>query len=473
MAQARGQRFLAVVSLGFAAVWLGATPLRARADRIVLRGGGQIRGKIVPDPKRPGRLTVLTERGKTPLSFEKPQVVQVIAEPSALDDYLARRDATTATAEGQYDLGLWCEQHKLTDLASLHYEEALKHDKSFAPAHRKLGHVKQGDLWLGGDALREAQGLVRHKGKWVTRDEKALREQETATAAEQASWVKRIRLLRDAVQYGAEVRRREAESQLLDIRDPAAVAPLVRVLGVDADPMRTLLARVLGLIPGPEAASALVARLLSEGDPEVRLAIMGELEARKGPEISRQLVRALRSGAPEVINRAAWGLASLNAVTTVPSLVGVLVTTKQQVMMAPSAAGPSEPGAISSTFGSVPPSSVGGSTPIAFNGSSVAYMTGPVVGPGVVAYGAYAAPYYTTSGNPSLAGTGVSAGGGLNGSRGPTPRVVTVQVHNTEVRSALFKLTGRDFGYDVDAWRRWVRTSFQPDPTPARRVPQP
>ena len=39
--------------------------------------------------------------------------------------------------------------------------------------------------------------------------------------------------------------------------------------------------------------------------------------------------------------------------------------------------------------------------------------------------------------------------------------------------AALVKLTGRDFGYDTPAWRRWLRTSFQPDPAPARRVPQP
>src|SRR5262245_9169807 len=51
----------------------------ARADRIMLRGGGQIRGKVVPDPKHPDRVTVLTETGKTPLRFQKPQVLRVVA----------------------------------------------------------------------------------------------------------------------------------------------------------------------------------------------------------------------------------------------------------------------------------------------------------------------------------------------------------------------------------------------------------
>jgi hypothetical protein len=50
---------------------------------------------------------------------------------------------------------------------------------------------------------------------------------------------------------------------------------------------------------------------------------------------------------------------------------------------------------------------------------------------------------------------------------------VAITVENAEVHAALVKLTGRDFGFDIDAWNRWARTSFQPDPTPARRAPQP
>ena len=110
----------------------------ARADRIALRGGGQIRGKVLPDPQHPDRWTILTETGKTPLNFQKAQVLQVQAEPSALDEYLARRDQVAPTAAAQFDFGLWCEQHKLKDLARVHYEAALNQDKSFAPAHQKL-----------------------------------------------------------------------------------------------------------------------------------------------------------------------------------------------------------------------------------------------------------------------------------------------------------------------------------------------
>jgi hypothetical protein len=51
--------------------------------------------------------------------------------------------------------------------------------------------------------------------------------------------------------------------------------------------------------------------------------------------------------------------------------------------------------------------------------------------------------------------------------------MVSYTFQNTEVLAALVKLTGQDFGYDGAAWRRWLRTSFQPEPVPAKRVPQP
>ena len=143
------------VLIGFMTV--AALAGEGRADKITLRGGGQIRGKVVPDPEHPDRVKILTETGKTPLSFQKAQVVQVQAEVSALDEYLVRRDRLASTAEAQYELGRWCEQHKLKDLAELHFEAALKQDRTYEPAHQKLGHVLMGERWIWGDELREAE----------------------------------------------------------------------------------------------------------------------------------------------------------------------------------------------------------------------------------------------------------------------------------------------------------------------------
>ena len=55
----------------------------------------------------------------------------------------------------------------------------------------------------------------------------------------------------------------------------------------------------------------------------------------------------------------------------------------------------------------------------------------------------------------------------------PEPGVVTFTFRNVEVLAALEKMTGQDFGYDIDSWRHWVSREFNPAPKPARRVPQP
>jgi hypothetical protein len=67
-----------------------------------------------------------------------------------------------------------------------------------------------------------------------------------------------------------------------------------------------------------------------------------------------------------------------------------------------------------------------------------------------------------------------SANGGVTGTRsGPPPRIVPITYQNVEVLATLVKLTGRDFGFDIPTWKHWVASSFHPDPTPARVVPQP
>jgi hypothetical protein len=63
---------------------IGWASVTAHADVILLRGGGQIQGKVIPDPKNPDRVQVLLLQGRHPLSFHKGQVVDVIAKPSPL-----------------------------------------------------------------------------------------------------------------------------------------------------------------------------------------------------------------------------------------------------------------------------------------------------------------------------------------------------------------------------------------------------
>jgi HEAT repeats len=443
--------------------WLLVVPGESRADRITLRGGGQVRGKLIADKARPDVLLFIGEVGKTPMVFKKDQVVQVVAEKSPLDEYVVLRAQERSTAQAEHELGLWCEEHGLADLAQVHYESAVKRDSTFGPSHQKLGHVQRDGRWLNADELKEAQGLVKYKGHWITPEEKERKEALVATAAEGASWAKRIKLLRDSYLAGPDERSREAERRLLAIEEPVAVSPVLRVLGEDPIPaLRGLAARILGGIPGSSASTGLVGRLMAEADQGVREVTMTEVARRDQAEVVPILIRALRSASPDVVNRAAWCLGNLNAVMTVPKLVPALITIENRVVMTTDA-GNAPSGNFGVSFNAVSPAPGVNN----YGGASIPVLTPPVVGPGVVAFGATSVPYGAFNG-PSL-----SVGGGGGGSRGPTPRLVAIEHHNSEVLAALIKMTGRDFGYDIPTWKRWVATSFRIEEAPSRRVPQP
>src|SRR3954470_11798424 len=99
MANDRSRPRIIPILIGLGAAIIGVDAATgARADRIKLRGGGQVRGKLLPDPQDPDRRTILTETGKTPLSFQKAQILEVQPEPGPLDEYLQQRDAAESTA---------------------------------------------------------------------------------------------------------------------------------------------------------------------------------------------------------------------------------------------------------------------------------------------------------------------------------------------------------------------------------------
>jgi len=446
--------FLAVVSLTFS-----CGTASVLADTIMLRGGGQVEGKVVPDPLHQDRVSVWLMQGRNPLSLEKAKIVEIVPKAGPLDQYVVKREKVGQTAVAQYDLGAWCEQNKLVDLARFHFETALIFDKSFEPAHKKLGHVFHRGYWLTRDELSAVQGLVKYKGRWVSAEEKSKREQEDQLTAAQGNWVRQIRTLREALVRGTPDRQREAESQLMAIRDPDAVKALVRVLGKDNPPQRILLAHVLEMIPGPLATSALVNHLLAENQPEIRASIYEKVQKRDDPAVVRLLVRALSSSDLKVINRAAWALGQLDAKEAVPKLITVLVTTEQRMVLATPDINSQGPiSAISGPDGPL--------TPIAVNRSSLAVMTPAVVAPGAVARGVYSAPWYDWP-------PGVNFNVGQQIAGAPDLRVATFQYQNAEVLSALEKMTLQDFGYDVESWRAWVSRAYNPNPKPTRRVPQP
>jgi hypothetical protein len=176
----------------------------------------------------------------------------------------------------------------------------------------------------------------------------------------------------------------------------------------------------------------------------------------------------LLSGDLSVINRAAWALGQLEAIEAVPKLVTVLITTEQRIVIVPVGGNVNTSGYMDAT-GAV--TQAGGPlTPVGMTNSGMFFRTPPVVSNGAAAFGLVGVPNYEMV--PGMyPGAGLSVGAQIK--QGPEPRVATFTYRNVEVLTSLQKLTGQDFGYDVDAWHDWVSRSFNPHPRPARHVPQP
>jgi hypothetical protein len=433
---------------------VAASPL-TRGDVVVFRGGGQVQGKVIADPaskENEARVLVVLPRGKTPLSLRRDQIREIIPKAGPLDEYAARREKLEPTAAAEHELGEWCEANDLPDLAELHFEAALKHDPDFAEARAKLGHAERDGRWLTPDEQSREDGA----------EEQDREDDEARESSGSTSWTRRIRIILQGLASESVDRRREAEGQLLDLRDPEAVGPLVKVMGAREPYLRILLAQTLGGIPGDVASRALVEMVLREPDDAVRTTLLEPLRRREGDLVPARLVRALKSRDVRVINRAAWALGNLEVFAAVPRLLDVLVTSEERMVLVPSG-GPAYGGAPGALM--------------AYNGIAAAYMTGPVVGPGAVAFGATVVPNtvgFTPNGAPITLGPNGFGGNNFVGAdKGPQPALATFTSRNVEVLGALSRLTGQDFGYDVPAWRAWVSRSFNPRPKPDRKAPQP
>lgn len=267
--------------------------------------------------------------------------------------------------------------------------------------------------------------------EWVSRFQGAVKKLKTASADE----VERM------------------ETLIHDTKDPAALGPMAEVMGREAPAIRLLLDRTLAASDEPFAWVLLAERFLIEPDPEVRrsqIRILRAAESNKNYDIFLQHVKqAVASNNPVRAGLGAILVADLNWRERAPELLKHLAPVRlvAGITWVPEQVSQSSSGL---SYGSV-------------NGYAVIPV--PVVGPGVVAYGQQIVPV----------GNSLSLGGGASASPRfqPVFRAGRQAQPNPAVLSALVRLTGVDFGYDVASWQKWMNTSFRVSDQTGKRVPTP
>jgi hypothetical protein len=375
------------------------------ADIYHLRSGGSVSGKLIESTAEQYVIRTLVGTVRLPLDA----VERIEEAPNPFDEYEARQAKLADQPAAHVKLGRWCREEGLREEARRHFRRAIELDPDFVPARAALGQVKVGDLWVDGDTVVKRTVTTKPSA------EDAAKEQEQLARAIQGQWNLRIRAIKQSLLDSALERLvKDGRRKILEIRDPLAILPLAEVLSRGDRDCRALLVEALQAFPNDEATMNLAILALIDRDEEIRRRTLVELKRRRDPRVVAQYREALQSGNGFILRRAAEGLGSLAAVEAVPDLIEQLTVRQRQYV-------------------EVPTGHYLNGYPQIFQGTSVVQIA-----PGVrVVHWPQIGVWHPNFGTDS------------------EYELKEVTVFRTEVLEALKKITGKNFGFERDAWRRW------------------
>ena len=181
----------------------------------------------------------------------------------AVSEYNVLKAKTPMTAAARWKLALWCEEHRLKDLAFVHLGEVISLDPSHDAAWRKLGFKKQGNRWLSEAELAEEQELKKADKKW-------------------GPVLKRLH--KDIHGTNGKARRVAAEAEFDKIKDPKAVVPAYREFAGGGETDHWLLIDFLSRIEGPASSKVMALVAVYGKTKEIRRSATEELRTRKSDE---------------------------------------------------------------------------------------------------------------------------------------------------------------------------------------------
>lgn len=188
------------------AVTAALAPGVARADVVVLKGGGRIEGEIVE--QRADSVVIDVSAGR--VTLPRTRVERLVVGRSALAEFRARA-ARLASGDvaGWLALAAWARENDIETQSRSAYDHVLAVDPGNTAAHRAVGHVFADGRWLTLDESFRARGYVQFEGSWVRPEERQAQIEERA--AEDAH--RRELLEADARVREAEARARAAEAE--------------------------------------------------------------------------------------------------------------------------------------------------------------------------------------------------------------------------------------------------------------------
>jgi hypothetical protein len=376
-------------------VWLSAGP--SDADIFALRTGGEIRGEWVNRDQPQPQVYVIRPFAGGEITLAASAVARVVAQDPNEIAYERFRLQHDDTVEGNWKIAEWCQQNRLYVQRKKHLERILQLDGDHQQARRVLGFQRVGDRWLTQDQIMAERGMVKHRGRWITPQKLRLMEQQEKQQLAEQEWYKRVRRWSGWLDSSSKAVR--AKEYLLAIRSAAATPALIKSFeSAKGYEHKEVLAEALSNVGTGKAVEVLVRHSIENDDEDFRYFCLELLERSKSPSAVDFYIQLLKkSDDNRHINRAAIGIERMGDMSAVGPLIDALVTQHKFKL------GRGSPGQTTTTFG---------------------------------------------RGTGSNKGTSFGTG---------TPKVVKRWLQNQEVHAALASLTGKDFAYDVKAWREWYK----------------
>lgn len=384
----------------------------AGADVFHLKGGDEIVCDILEDRGDSYRVRVLSGIA----DIEKDRIVKHDRTPSPWRRYQARCRRTKDTAEAHYRLAQWCRKNGLRPEEREQLQRVIELDPDHAAARQALGYVAENGAWI-----RPRSPNAPTKEELEAR--RAARREEQLVRQAVSQWFLKIKAIYRGRLSGPHAdpdseKFKQGRHNILIIDDPLALPALTGVLCRGETPTRRVLVEALAQFPQDEATLNLIVISLLDPAPEIRRFAAQELLKREDPRITEHLRRALASDEEPVLRHAAVTLGILRARSVVEDLIAALsITTRRTVRI---------------------------SRPV--------YLQG--------LWGPFSTGYRCARGNRLLYyrpdSIGVLGSGTMIGTDTRYERR-TVSIYRTEVQDALIAITGQNFGFDADAWRRWWR----------------
>ena len=379
----------------------------APADIFVLQSGGRVHGELLNPQKAPDEPYSIKTTGGAVILLETAAVTEVVEQRDVEVEYEKKLLELPDTMEGHAALAQWCAENHLSEQRNVHLARIIEFEPDNEPARRALDYVRDNGRWITRDNLMRERGYVKHNGRWRLPQAIELEKRRKEKETAERGWYAQLR------QWESWLDGEKATAAIRNIQqisDPNATKALIHYLNDENDyDRKAYYATGLARVGTTEAIEELAKRAVDSPDEDFRYAVLDLLTQKKPARAIEVFVAALTSTENKEVNRAAIGLARMENKVAIRPLIDALVTKHKRKVGG-------QQGQISPTFGR------------------------------------------DSRGNVS---SGLGIGGG--------PKIIVEYLRNREVLETLIKLTGEDFDYDVQAWKRWYASQKQPPPVGGRR----